>query len=121
MVPPLWTASRCVRLLTRNYGLLQWQRSVCQVFEGIPQPYATMKRQVVPDAMRITRLAPGRKYCVLGELASKVGWKHADLIKRLEAKRKTTSAAYYATKKTLVQVKAKAAANVAADLQKVSA
>eukprot|EP01082_Thalassiosira_pseudonana_P013843 g11579.t1 g11579 contig6:147083-147664(+) len=31
-------------------------------FEGIPHPYDKMKRKVVPAALRVVRLKPGRKY-----------------------------------------------------------
>ena len=71
------------------------------------------------EALRITRLAPGRKFTVLGELAAGVGWKHADLIDRLEEKRKTKAAAFYAAKKAKAVLRAKAAA--AADLDAVNA
>ena len=64
--------------------------------------------QVVPDALRTVRLKPFRKYCRLGDLAAQVGWHHDDLIKRLEEKRKTRSAAFYETKKALNKIKAKA-------------
>jgi large subunit ribosomal protein L13Ae len=69
-----------------------------KVFEGIPAPYDKKKRMVVPMALRATRLRPGRDFCNLGELASQLGWTHADLIKRLEAQRKLGSAAFYKTK-----------------------
>ena len=72
---------------------------VPQVFEGVPAPYDTMKRVVVPAALRVTHLKPGRDFAVLGRLAAEVGWKHLDLIKRLEAKRKTESEAFYIKKK----------------------
>ena len=55
--------------------------------------------------------------CDLGRLASEVGWKHCDLIKRMEAKRVVQSDAYYAKQKAAVALQAKAAA--AADLSKV--
>ena len=53
---------------------------------------------VVPDALRHMRLKQFRNYCVLGELLTQCGWKHADLVARLEEKRKTRSAAYYQRK-----------------------
>mmetsp|Transcript_4690 Transcript_4690/g.7278 ORF Transcript_4690/g.7278 Transcript_4690/m.7278 type:complete len:203 (-) Transcript_4690:218-826(-) len=84
-----------------------------KVFEGVPPPYDKMKRMVVPSALRILRLRPGRKYTVLGRLASEVGWHYKDLVTRLEANRKTKSAAYYAKKKALIKLRTKAAANVA--------
>jgi large subunit ribosomal protein L13Ae len=70
-----------------------------KVFEGIPSPYDKQKRMVVPMALQVTRLRPGRDFCHLGELASQLGWVHAGLIARLEAQRKVGSAAFYADKK----------------------
>ena len=58
---------------------------------------------VVPDALRVIRLKASRRYTVLGRLASEVGWKHGELVARLENKRKIKSEAYY--KKTLAQKK----------------
>jgi len=40
-----------------------------KLFEGVPPPYDKKKRMVVPDALRVLRLKPGRKYCTV-----KVGW-----------------------------------------------
>ncbi len=69
------------------------------VFEGIPPPYDKKKRMVVPQALKVIRLAPGRRCCVLGRLASEVGWKHAELVDKLESKRKIESEAFYQEKK----------------------
>ena len=41
-----------------------------QSYDGIPPPFDKMKRMVVPDALTVTRIAPGRKLCVLKKLAS---------------------------------------------------
>jgi len=70
-----------------------------QVFDGIPEPYDKMKRMVVPDAFRVTRLKPGRRFCVLGRISDEIGWKFKDVVDRLEAKRKASAAVYYDTKK----------------------
>jgi len=70
-----------------------------KVFEGIPPPYDLTKRMVVPQALRVLRLKPGRKYCTVGRLSHEVGWKYQDVVLRLEEKRKVKSAAYYARKK----------------------
>ena len=43
-----------------------------KVFEGIPPPYDKQKRMVVPQALRVLRLKPGRKYCTVGRLSSEV-------------------------------------------------
>ena len=68
--PPLW-----VHFLI-NAGRLK-------VIEGCPAPYDTMKRQVIPDALRCVKLSSFRKYCVLGDLASQVGWNNGKLINEL--------------------------------------
>eukprot|EP00697_Spironema_sp_BW2_P017776 gnl/Spiro4/9578_TR5080_c0_g1_i1.p1 gnl/Spiro4/9578_TR5080_c0_g1~~gnl/Spiro4/9578_TR5080_c0_g1_i1.p1 ORF type:complete len:239 (-),score=100.98 gnl/Spiro4/9578_TR5080_c0_g1_i1:37-753(-) len=81
-----------------------------KVFEGCPHPYDKTKKVVIPQALRVLRLRPGRKFCRLGDLSEQVGWQHDALIKKLEAKRKTKAAAWYTTKLTLSQLKAKAVA-----------
>jgi large subunit ribosomal protein L13Ae len=83
-----------------------------KVFEGIPHPYDKMKRQVVPDALKYIRLRPGRKFCRLGDLSAAFGWKHAELISKLETKRKTKASAYHTTKTELAKVKAKTVAGL---------
>jgi len=79
-----------------------------KVFEGVPPPYDKQKRMVVPQALRVLRLKPGRKYCTVGRLSHEVGWKYDDVVKRLEEKRKVKSAAYYARKKVLARQLAEA-------------
>ena len=88
-------------------GKCAMERLKC--FEGIPAPYDKMKRMVVPDAFRVTRLKVGRRYCVLGRLSDELGWKMKGVVDRLEAKRKAEDAVYYDTKKAEMS-KAKAAA-----------
>lgn len=70
-----------------------------KAFEGIPAPYDRMKRFVVPDALKVLRLQPGHKYCLLGKLSEEVGWHHSATIKELEEKRKAKSDAFYSKKK----------------------
>lgn len=70
-----------------------------KVFEGVPPPYDKQKRMVVPQALRVLRLQPGRKYCTVGRLSHEVGWKYQDVVGRLEDRRKAKSAAYYERKK----------------------
>ena len=36
-----------------------------ELFEGVPPPYDKKKRMVVPEALRVLRLKPGRKYCTV--------------------------------------------------------
>ncbi|MCL4116455.1 UNVERIFIED_CONTAM: hypothetical protein GTU68_047026 [Idotea baltica] len=42
-----------------------------KVFEGVPAPYDTTKRQVVPDALRCVKLASLQKFCKLEILSHK--------------------------------------------------
>eukprot|EP00947_MAST-08B_sp_MAST-8B-sp1_P002008 g2008.t1 len=86
-----------------------------QTFDGIPKPFDQMKRMVVPNALRVNRLKNGRKFCVLGDLAHGVGWKHQALVGRLEDKRKTRSAAFFEQKKAKVAIRAKAVKMAEAD------
>jgi large subunit ribosomal protein L13Ae len=59
-----------------------------KVFEGVPAPYDTQKRQVVPDALRSVKLSSFRKFCKLGDLSSQVGWGKQNLVEQLEGKRR---------------------------------
>lgn len=70
-----------------------------KTLEGIPPPFDKMKRMVVPKALRVLQLRPGRDFCKLGDLAHAVGWKHRDLVERLESQRKIHSDAFYQSKK----------------------
>jgi len=70
-----------------------------KVFEGVPPPYDKKKKMVVPQALRVLRLRPGRKYCSVGRLSKEVGWKYADVVSKLEERRKVKGAAYFARKK----------------------
>merc|ERR1712046_475637 len=67
--------------------------------EGVPDDFSKMKRMVVPDALQVLVSKTYRKTTVLGTLASEVGWKHGDLIKKLEAARIAKNAEFYAAKK----------------------
>ena len=87
-----------------------------KVFEGIPFPYDQKKRVVVPDALNVLRLKSHRKFCVLGELAQKVGWTRKDLVARLEEKRKVKSAKFWEGKQKKLQARKKATGS--ADLKK---
>jgi len=84
-----------------------------KIFEGIPPVYQRVKRVVVPQALRVLRLRPGRKYTRLGDLSSHVGWTQDKLVQTLEEKRKVKSAAFYKAKKTINKLKADATKNAA--------
>jgi len=69
-----------------------------KVFDGIPDPYDRQKRMVVPSALRVLKLKPGRKYCQIGRLSHETGWKYRTVLETLEAKRKAKDHVYYQAK-----------------------
>nr|ACO11694.1 60S ribosomal protein L13A [Caligus rogercresseyi] len=76
-----------------------------QTFEGVPPPYDKKKKMVIPSALKVMRLKPGRKFCSVGRLSHDVGWKYQDVVSTLEAKRRVKSEAYYNTKVKLMKLK----------------
>ena len=89
-------------------------------FDGIPAPYDKQKRVVVPAALRTMRLKPGRKYTVMGVLADSVGWKHKELLVRLETKRKADAKDFYNAKKAKASLRKQAEEACAGELTKVN-
>merc|ERR1711942_368132 len=74
-------------------------------YEGRPHPYDRKKKMVVPQALKVLRLKPHRKYCKLGDLANSVGWKYQKLVGRLEEARSIKNKAYHKRCKDLLKVK----------------
>ena len=94
-----WRVVRGMLPYRTNNGMAALNRM--KVFEGIPPPFDRKKRVVCPQALRVLRLAPGRKFCRLGDLAKLIGWKHDDLLQELEAKRKAKADAWWKKKTEL--------------------
>lgn len=69
-----------------------------KLFEGVPPPYDKKKKMVVPNALRVLRLKPGRKFCTIKRLSHEVGWGYKDVVDRLEEKRITKAAAFHERK-----------------------
>jgi len=112
----LWRTIRGMLPHKTHRGTLALKR--LRAFEGIPAPYNKKKRMVVPAALKVLRLKPGRNFTKLGRLASEVGWKHLDLVKKLEEKRKERSKESYMKKK--LEIRQKNAATAKADLTSVA-
>jgi len=79
-----------------------------KLFEGVPPPYDRKKRMVVPEALRVLRLKPGRKYCTVKRLSHEVGWGYKDVIDRLEDKRKIRAKAFHERKLAATKLRQKA-------------
>ncbi|BGP53911.1 hypothetical protein JCM8202_006104 [Rhodotorula sphaerocarpa] len=94
-----------------------------KVFEGVPPPYDRKKKVVVPQALRVLRLKPGRKYCTIKRISHEFGWSYRDVVDRLEEKRKVKAAAFHerkvATQKAQVAA-LKAATNAAPITEKLA-
>lgn len=86
------------------------------VFEGIPPPYDTKKRLIVPEAVKAIRMRPDHNFTVIGDLSKEVGWGYGPLVAKLEAQRKVKEQAYYAEKKAkqIAFDKAEASADLSA-------
>ncbi|XP_006657401.1 60S ribosomal protein L13a-2-like [Oryza brachyantha] len=79
-----------------------------KAFGGVPPPYDRTKRMVIPDALKVLRLQPGHKYCLLGHLSKEVGWNYHDTIRELEEKRKEKGKVAYERRKQLAKLRFKA-------------
>merc|ERR1711972_875257 len=92
-----------------------------KTFEGIPHPYDRKKRMVIPTCLKVLRVRPERKFCKLSDLSKEVGWKHKDLVERLEGQRKVKSNTYFLKKKSTMKARKEAvkSANVSAEEKKV--
>ena len=66
------------------------------------------------------RIKPGRDVTVIGALADSVGWKHKELLVRLEAKRKAEGKEFYEQKKAKLALRKKAEVECASELAKVN-
>ncbi|KAG7531378.1 hypothetical protein FFLO_04375 [Filobasidium floriforme] len=82
------------------------------LFEGVPPAQDKVKKMVVPAALRVLRLKPGRKYCTLKRLSHEVGWGYKDVVDKLEEKRKAKGQAYHERKVASLKLREKAASSV---------
>lgn len=90
-----------------------------KIFEGVPAPYDTKKRQVVPDALRCVKLSSFRKFCQLGDLSTQVGWGKQELVEQLENKRRERAHNWH--KKRISKVAAAEKAQNKSEINKVRA
>jgi large subunit ribosomal protein L13Ae len=67
-------------------------------FDGCPMTVNATKKMVIPDALKVVKLAPRAKYTVLGNVAKECGWTKQSLIDRLEAKRTARNHEWYLKK-----------------------
>lgn len=70
-----------------------------KVYEGVPNQVQKTRKQVIPEALKVLRLKPVTPHCRLGDLASRVGWKHDELVQRMEEKRRAEGASWFEGRK----------------------
>ena len=78
----LWWAIRGMIPHKTKKGKIAMER--LKIFEGCPYPYSHRKRKVIPRALKVIRLLKNRKYCILGELSSGIGWNKGKILLKLE-------------------------------------
>ena len=78
-----------------------------KIYEGVPPHYMTIKKLVVPQALRLLRLNSNRKYAQLGVMSSQVGWTKKSIVEQLEKKRKSRAEGWYRKKKEALKLKQK--------------
>lgn len=76
-----------------------------KVFEGCPEPFDKKKKMVVPAALRVLRLKPGRSYTTVGRLSHEVGWKYQAILGKVEADRIEAGKKYWEAKRTSQKAK----------------
>lgn len=83
-----------------------------KLYEGMPPPYDRKKKMVIPAALRVLRLKPGRKYATIKRISHEVGWNHQAVVDKLEQKRKLKAQAY--NERRVANIKKRASALEAA-------
>ena len=92
-------------MLPRKTSRGEYALGRLKVFDGVPHPYDTKKRLVVTDALKAVKMKQYSPYCQLRELCPIVGWKHAELIDRLEAKRLERGKKYHERKAATLKLR----------------
>lgn len=92
-----------------------------KVYEGVPPPFDRKKKMVIPAALRVLRLKPGRKFATIKRISHEVGWNHMETVDKLEAKRKVKQQAYFERKVAANKQRAAAQTATADKLKDVNA
>lgn len=116
---PFHYSAPCMMLWRTIRGMLPRKTARGQIalhrlktFDGIPFEYEKSKRMVIPQALRVMRLKPTRKFVILGELAQHAGWKQRDLLARLTKNKTERIAAGAKALKATNKLRAQARKNV---------
>ncbi len=91
-----------------------------KLYEGCPPPYDRKKKMVIPAALRVLRLKPGRKYTTIKRLSSEVGWAHEEVVTKLEDKRRVRAQAFQERKAASLKKRNAAITNASGPLKEVN-
>jgi large subunit ribosomal protein L13Ae len=67
-------------------------------FDGCPLSWNAKKKMVIPDALKVVRLKPRSRHCVLGAVLTQCGWNNAELLRDLEVNRAARNSTWNATR-----------------------
>ena len=115
----LWKAVRGMVPHKTARGTAAMER--LKVYEGVPPPFDRKKKQVIPHALRVLRLKPGRKFATLKRISTEVGWKYEGVVDKLEEKRKVKQQAYQERKTSATKKRAAALTAAGPGLKDVNA
>lgn len=87
-------------------------------FDGCPLSMNAKKKMVIPDALKVCKLAPRARFSVLGNVAKECGWTKSELLSEIEAKRIARNHEWYVKRVEIIK-KRKAAIKNNAEVQKI--
>ena len=69
-----------------------------KLYDGIPRSLIKVKKFIIPYALRNIRLAPGRKFAILGEILEDIGWTRKKDLEEKNEKLKTLGKQFWKKK-----------------------
>lgn len=74
-----------------------------KLYDGIPKNLNATKKLIVPSALRVIKLAPGRKYTQIGEIFNEIGWTMKKNIDENAERHNALGKKFWQTKYRLIQ------------------
>ena len=77
-----------------------------KVYEGMHPSLIKIRKLIVPNALRVLKLKPGRKYTNLGNISSELGWKRKIFIHQMNEKISSKNKVFFEKKKITINKEA---------------
>jgi len=74
-----------------------------KLYDGIPSSLATIKKLIVPSALRVIKLAPNRKFTSIGKIFSEIGWNKKKILEEKEEHIRILGKKFWKNKYSLLQ------------------